>query len=424
MEIDTNSTFITVDFSPAQPLCTIASLMGPQTTPDRAWARILRVVEKKVESGVFKRFFLGTRGVAAAEDGVLGVELPTGEDIPEKYTRFVWKAIEEIGLDIHALDFNVKGWRPHFKTRSQLNQNPLKYVAHRLMPVEGVTGWGGLSGHGKTYLMMSMAKTILTGGLLWGRFRTDQYPVLYLVPESGDSSFHHRMKLLGIPDTPNFLVRTMSQGATLSLASDVMLEAAKGRVIFLDTLPRFTEGRDEQQARDMAALGELLFGLLQAGAVAVNFAHHSPKSSRNELTMDLENVFRGSGDIGAILSAGHGVRMLDVSKTLIQVENVKARDFEPLKPFQLEGRPWIDREGTFHMVKTPGTCSTLAVAKEEKAIDDLTGKILAVIKKRPGLSGNQICKTLKANRNRVYAALRQGEGKHWKEETNGYYDID
>jgi len=93
--------------------------------------------------------------------------------------------------------------------------------------------------------------------------------------------------------------------------------------------------------------GELLFGLLKAGAVAVNFAHHSTKNSRNELTMDLENVFRGSGDIGAILSAGHGIRMLDASKTLIQVECVKARDFEPSKPFQLEGRPWIDREGDF-----------------------------------------------------------------------------
>jgi hypothetical protein len=116
--------------------------------------------------------------------------------------------------------------------------------------------------------------------------------------------------------------------------------------------------------------------------------------------------------------------MLDVNKTLIQVENVKARDFEPFQPFQLEGRPWIDREGNFHMVKAPGTCSTLAVAKEEKAIDDLTGKILAVIKKQPGLSGNQICKTLKANRNRVYAALRQGEGKHWKEENSRYYDND
>jgi hypothetical protein len=271
---------------------------------------------------------------------------------------------------------------------------------------------------------MSMAKQICTGGYLWGKFKTDQYPVLYVIPEAGDRSFHQRMRLLRLPDSEHFLVRTMSQGKTLPISSTVMQEAARGRVIFLDTLPRFTEGRDEQQARDMAALGETLLGLLQAGAVAVVFAHHSPKSSRKEDEMDLENAFRGSGDIGAIISAGHGVRMLDASKTLVQVECVKARDFEPIKPFQLEGRPWIDKQGDFHMAKAPGQCGSLAGERRKKADIELAAKILKVTQKMPGLSGNKIYERVGGHRSTVYGILTSSVGKKWSFENGGYHAIE
>jgi hypothetical protein len=114
----------------------------------------------------------------------------------------------------------------------------------------------------------------------------------------------------------------------------------------------------------MAMLGELLLGLIRAGAVAVVVAHHAVKSQGQELT--LENCFRGSGDIGAILSAGHGVAQLDFdkSKTLIQVQCVKARDFDSLLPFQLQGKPHIDRTADFVMVKAPGACGDIQGEKQ------------------------------------------------------------
>lgn len=319
-----------------------------------------------------------------------------------------------------------ESWRGSFRRRSELDSSPMSYVIERLIPEEGVTGIGGLSGHSKTWLMMSMAKTICRGGFLWGQFEVKkQRPVLYLTPEVGDRSFYHRMKLLDIPDTEKFLVRTMTQGVT-SLGNPDVLDAAKGRVVFLDTLVRFTEGKDEQQARDMSVLGDNLFWLLKVGAVAVVFAHHSPKNARHEDEMTLENAFRGSGDIGAIVSAAHGVRMIDNDRTLVQVECVKARDFKPLKPFQLEGRPWITREHDFRMVKKPGECSSLADARHERANDALAGKILEVIQKHPGMSGSKIVKTLGANRNRAFAVLHHGiEKELWKEgdgeKATGYF---
>jgi hypothetical protein len=285
--------------------------------------------------------------------------------------------------------------------------------------------------------MMSIAKTILTGGKLWGKLFTKQYPVLYVTPENSDAGIIHRIKKLRIPSTERFLWRTMSSGKTLSLSSDIMLTAVKGRVVFLDTLVRFTEGRDEQNAKDMAELGELMLALLRSGAVAVVFVHHSPKSSGNEGNeMTLENVFRGSGDIGSILSAAHGVRKLDESKALIHIECVKPRDFEPLKPFQLEGKPWIDDEGDFRRVKEQ--VGTVVQEKRKIVTDSLTSEILAVIKKTPGLSGNQIAATVGGRRETVLLALRAGKGKSWKERSHkgtykngkgkvisdGYFEID
>jgi len=76
------------------------------------------------------------------------------------------------------------------------------------------------------------------------------------------------------------------------------------------------------------------------------------------------------------------------------------------------------------MIKKPGTCGTLATVQKEKAIDELTVKILAVIRKHTGLSGNKICQELGGNRNRVYEALRKGKDKNWKVENNGYFEID
>jgi len=44
-----------------------------------------------------------------------------------------------------------------------------------------------------------------------------------------------------------------------------------------------------------------LFGLQRAGARIITGAHHSPNSFGKDTFMTLENVLRGSGDIGAML---------------------------------------------------------------------------------------------------------------------------
>jgi len=77
--------------------------------------------------------------------------------------------------------------------------------------------------------------------------------------------------------------------------------------------------------------------------------------------MNLENMLRGSGDLGAMLSNAYGLRKLDEVTNTVHVECLAGRDLpELVKPFQLCGRPYLTEIGDFKMVKKPGECGTLA----------------------------------------------------------------
>ena len=69
-------------------------------------------------------------------------------------------------------------------------------------------------------------------------------------------------------------------------------------------------------------------------------------------------MVRGSGDIGAMFATAWGVRQLPDS--IVHVQNIKPRDFDPCGPFQLAARPHISDTGNFRMHKEPGSCGLLA----------------------------------------------------------------
>ena len=81
--------------------------------------------------------------------------------------------------------------------------------------------------------------------------------------------------------------------------------------------------------------------------------------------MTLENILRGSGDLGAMLSAGWGLRQIDPDRNMIYVANTKARDFEPCLPFVLQGRPALDEQGRFALLEPPGRAQPLRQYLEE-----------------------------------------------------------
>jgi hypothetical protein len=233
---------------------------------------------------------------------------------------------------------------------------------------------GGLSGHGKTLVALSLTKALLAGRgtRLWNLFDVKETAVrvIYLIPESPIGPFKHRLLKFGIydalhPQDGRLLVRTLSKGATPSLSDPLIVQAAKGAHIILDTAIRFNVDGDENSAGDvMRGLATDIFNLLAGGARAVIVLHHAPKPFARQSIMSLENMVRGSGDYGAMVATAWGLRQLDVARNIVHIQNLKARDLDPCGPFQLLGRPCIDESGDFALYKRPGECGVLQDEQE------------------------------------------------------------
>lgn len=262
---------------------------------------------------------------------------------------------------------DANNWRSIFHTWEEFEDAPpLRFAIGGFLQEAGVTLIGGLAGHGKTLLMLAMAKALLEGSPLFGYkpfsvLRPAQR-VLYLIPESSLGPFRSRLQLFQLQEQvrgDRLLVRTLSSRNPVSLSDPRMLKAVEGADVFLDTAVRFMEG-SENDAQDTRPFVETLFRLLHAGARSITGAHHAPKGFERENFMTLENILRGSGDIGAMLSTAWGVRQVEASRTALYVQNVKPRDFQPCAPFILEGRPHLDKTGHFLMIHKPGEAGELS----------------------------------------------------------------
>jgi hypothetical protein len=81
--------------------------------------------------------------------------------------------------------------------------------------------------------------------------------------------------------------------------------------------------------------------------------------------MTLENVLRGSGDIGAMAATVWGLSQVNAETNTIFVQNVKCRDFAPSERSLLkEGRRSIKR-GTFELIAPPGFAGSLGDHKSQ-----------------------------------------------------------
>jgi hypothetical protein len=290
------------------------------------------------------------------------------EENPEAILARVREAIHAVQLS-NGLAGEPAGWLDMFHTFADFdNASPLSFSIKGFLQNDGATMIGGLSGHGKTLVLNSVAKALLAGkgARLWDLFTVEENAVrvIYLIPECTIQSFKHRLQLFDLyqylrPDDNRLLVRTLSKGPTPCLSDLKILFAAKGAHVILDTAARFGEGDENNAGDNMRGLASDIFALLHSGARSVIAAHHSPKPFARENVMRLENVLRGSGDIGAMLTTAWGIKQVDPDQNIIHVENIKPRDFQPCGPFQIIGRPFINETGDFALHKTPGKCGTL-----------------------------------------------------------------
>src|SRR5262249_5367246 len=254
-----------------------------------------------------------------------------------------------------------------FDSRESLTQiSEAEFVIDGFLQANAVNAIAGLAGSAKTWIALDIASKLLIGpGKLWDTFavRERTQKVIYLVPECSRSAFKprlHRMNLIGEVGK-RFFVRTMNMGPAPALTDSRLLREVEDAHVICDTAIRFMQQvKDEADAIAAQVLSDHFFALLRAGAKSILALFHSPKAlSNGKCTMTLENMIRGSGEFGAALGAAWGVRQIDAAMNIVHIENLKARDFEPCEPFELQGRPYIDEKGGFLLLHPPGECSKL-----------------------------------------------------------------
>jgi AAA domain/Bifunctional DNA primase/polymerase, N-terminal len=260
-------------------------------------------------------------------------------------------------------------WKDYFRSVGQLEEGDVRMIIDGFLP-EGINLIGGQAGEGKTLLALSLVKSLTTGEPFLGRYKPAEIiPVIYMIPESSSRSFKMRCKAFRIPDDPSlFICRTVSEGGTLMLDDVMLKEAVKHLkpVVILDTLPRFNESGDENDAAGNKKLVDDITALRALGAVSVIGLHHSTKASA-ETEMTLQNVLRGTSDLGAMCDSVYALRRdrqtydNGAGPNEIEVQCVKARDIKnPPQPFKIAATyknevgeivSHIDESGDFQTVE-------------------------------------------------------------------------
>jgi hypothetical protein len=391
---------------------------------------------------LFERIFIATDMDKSGKENALAwaKRLP-----PYKTFRIEWEYRGEdsgdpkdIG-DLYAKDpvgFNDKlqqlktealnrppAWRTKFHTIEELATGDLQFLITDIIP-EGVTMLGSLSGVGKTWLALSMARALTTGKPFLGIWPVPKpVNVLYLCPEMGERSIRNRAEKMGIKE--RFYCTTMRDGAVPF--DDPLLAMAVNElkpVVFLDTAIRFNTNPDENSAGvNSTGLAASIFSLINQGAPSIIGLHHSPKFSAEKDFMTLENVLRGTGDIGAMCDcvwglqrdrgdmANPGQEYLEESEQLtrLYVKCVKPRDFEPPTPFRIQGKPYINEAGDF-------------VVLNDNPYQAKVKKLIEEIERDTHASKEKLAKAVAISRNRIEEVAKE-HGWEWKDKKAGWFRI-
>jgi hypothetical protein len=135
-----------------------------------------------------------------------------------------------------------------------------------------VTFLGSLPGHGKTWVLLSIIKALLSGEPLFGYFKVlvKTIPrVVYLSPEVQLGQVRIRVERMGLGkyvENGQLLIRTLTEGPRPDLLDPDIRMAARGAVVILDTAVRFMEGKENDSDSNRDGLGSKCFALLNAGA--------------------------------------------------------------------------------------------------------------------------------------------------------------
>ncbi|CDQ11940.1 protein of unknown function [Acidithiobacillus ferrivorans] len=207
----------------------------------------------------------------------------------------------------------------------------------------------GPSGHGKSFVALSMAAAIATGSA-WFDCKTSQGPVVYLAGE-GYAGIGRRLRVwqlanpdAHLEDAPLFVSRrivAMANGADALAEIDAAItEAGTGTpsVVFVDTLARAAVGLDENSAADMGLLMAACDEIRHKYDCCVVIVHHAGHDASRA---------RGSTAIKGTLDTEIQIAR-DGPGGPIEMKCTKPKDSEGFAPFYFQLKStdtcWVDED--------------------------------------------------------------------------------
>lgn len=312
---------------------------------------------------------------------------------------YVMRALHELANQHRRADQAANEWPKSFRSVGEMEDGEIDEIIKGVLQA-GICFLGASPASGKTLVALAIAKAICTGECLFGieefKVKTPRL-VIYLIPESGDRAFRKRCEAFQIPsDRSKFLTRTYSAGPCLTLSDPGLLEAVRQTkpVIILDTAARFMRGSDENSATQNKLLVDDTVALLEAGAAAVILVHHATKASERE-GMTLQNMLRGSSDIGAMCDQAYGIkkdeRLYANGTGPLEVEIANIKDREQLggltrlrlaasyvRPSVAGSVSYINQDGNFRVVDR--------VVSQQRSDDQL----IELVKQEPTIDATEI----------------------------------
>jgi hypothetical protein len=233
------------------------------------------------------------------------------------------------------VSFKIKRWE-EIRSLPFIEQ---KWKIKGLIPNEGFVILAGVSGEGKTWLAMEMARCITLGIDFAGNpeFSTTEGNVLYIDGEMSVSEFQRRGKQLELSEERNKIF--IMNGDDLNLDEDdtvrnliSYIKENEICVVFIDTLRAVSGGIEEDRAEKIRVFFNR-FKPLKDLSVAVVFLDHFRKPAMREVKTPKKEKLLGSQD--KIASVEILLMLILSEDKTIDVYQMKNRLGKELSPFQL-----------------------------------------------------------------------------------------
>ncbi len=266
---------------------------------------------------------------------------------------------------------------------------------------------GGYGYSRKTLALQDMALSVATGSPVWGRFPCTRANVVHVDYEQGDYlsfmryqrlAFERGIDLGLLGDALRFVAAPSLYLDSPKVEDELirLIEASGAGFVFVDSLKAATPSLEENSSAIRIPLDLLLRVSVRTGACIV-VVHHARKPSKDDAG-GAKTILRGSS---AIFDACSSVLTFSSdSGEPTEVQHPKNRwTGRSVEPFYLDSEDTHGREGLRVFIRDD-------LSRDEPPwLLDMTGRILDLVTRSPGLPRKDVLKAVPGNATRKGAAF-------------------